>query len=91
MCVTRTRHAGPLDCIAEERVKILLVHEYYQVRGGEDSMFVVERDLLIRGGHEVVCHEVHNDGIGRSLAARVGTTLAASWSPRASYARPRWL
>jgi glycosyltransferase involved in cell wall biosynthesis len=65
-------------------MKILLIHEFYQSHGpsGEDSMFLAERDLLLRGGHEVVCHEVHNDSIGSSVAARVGVAAGTPWSRR---------
>ena len=35
-------------------MKLLLVHNYYQHRGGEDVVFELERDLLRREGHDVV-------------------------------------
>ena len=35
-------------------MKILLAHNSYQQRGGEDATFEKERDLLRRAGHEVV-------------------------------------
>ena len=34
-------------------MKILLVHSYYQQRGGEDAVFRAERDLLIKHGETV--------------------------------------
>jgi len=61
-------------------VKILLVHERYQIPGGEDAMFAAERDLLARAGHEVICHELHHEGIGRSLVNRLSTAASAVWS-----------
>jgi glycosyltransferase involved in cell wall biosynthesis len=61
-------------------VKILLAHEYYQVPGGEDSMFRAERELLRNAGHDVVTYEVHNDDVGDGLRDRVGVALATPWS-----------
>ncbi len=46
-------------------MKILILHEYYQQPGGEDSVFRAERDLLKSHGHDVRCHTVHNDTIGQ--------------------------
>jgi glycosyltransferase involved in cell wall biosynthesis len=43
--------------------KVLLVHNHYQQKGGEDVVFSSERDLLIRSGHEVITYERHNDEI----------------------------
>ena len=52
-------------------MKILLVHNSYQQPGGEDVVFDLERDLLVRGGHEIVTYCRSNkeadelSGIGR--------------------------
>ncbi len=35
-------------------MKILLVHNKYQIPGGEDEVFRRERDLLVSAGHEVI-------------------------------------
>jgi glycosyltransferase involved in cell wall biosynthesis len=43
--------------------KILLVHNHYQQKGGEDVVFSSERDLLIRAGNEVITYERYNDEI----------------------------
>ncbi|MGC4062642.1 MAG: glycosyltransferase [Aquabacterium sp.] len=42
-------------------MRILLVHSYYQLRGGEDAVFEAERDLLMSRGHEVRTYIVHNE------------------------------
>jgi glycosyltransferase involved in cell wall biosynthesis len=47
----------------ERRFRILLVHNAYQQRGGEDAVFASERDLLQRAGHEVACYTRHNDDV----------------------------
>lgn len=52
-------------------MKILLVHNRYQQRGGEDAVFETERALLEAAGIAVETHEVSNDRI-TSLASRIG-------------------
>lgn len=61
-------------------MKVLVAHNAYQQRGGEDAVVQAEIDLLRRGGHEVLEYRRHNDdisGIGRLSLAR--QTL---WSER---------
>jgi len=41
-------------------MKILLVHNYYQQRGGEDVVYEQERKLLESHGHQVVTYERKN-------------------------------
>ncbi len=61
------------------KVRILLVHEYYRQRGGEDSVFEAEARLLRSHRHEVVEYTEDNARIARSplLAARVFWSRAA--------------
>jgi glycosyltransferase involved in cell wall biosynthesis len=42
-------------------MKILLVHNFYQQRGGEDQVFADECELLKSYGHHVVTYTAHND------------------------------
>lgn len=54
-------------------MKILLVHNFYQQAGGEDSVFEAEGQLLEERGHEVLRFTAHNDAIqdmSRLQAAR---------------------
>lgn len=44
-------------------LRVLLVHNHYQQRGGEDQVFESEAALLEQGGHEVLRYELHNDAI----------------------------
>ena len=62
-------------------LKILMVHCYYQQRGGEDESFDAEVDLLRANGHEVVTYARNNDDAGDVGQFR----LAAStiWSKQA--------
>jgi glycosyltransferase involved in cell wall biosynthesis len=49
-------------------MRILLVHNYYQQRGGEDAVFEAEADLLEGRGHQVCRHTFHN----REISAEGG-------------------
>lgn len=54
-------------------MKILLCHNYYQHRGGEDESFDDEVALLQAHGHDVLLYTLHNDDIhdmGRLEVAR---------------------
>src|SRR5678815_4269456 len=44
-------------------MRILLVHNFYQLTGGEDLVVADEARLLASRGHEVVQHSVHNDQV----------------------------
>lgn len=46
-----------------KKQKILIVHNYYQVPGGEDTVVENEKNLLLENGHEVVLYTRHNDEI----------------------------
>jgi glycosyltransferase involved in cell wall biosynthesis len=46
-------------------MKILLCHNYYQHRGGEDESFDDEAALLKAYGHDVLQYTLHNDDIER--------------------------
>lgn len=42
---------------------VLIVHNYYQIPGGEDAVVENEKDLLLHNGHKVVLYKRHNDEI----------------------------
>ena len=46
---------------------VLVVHNHYQQRGGEDSVFETECAMLEAAGHVVIRYEKHNDEIGDQL------------------------
>ena len=43
------------------RPNILMVHNYYQIGGGEHTVFEQEAELLRRHGHPVTAYTRHND------------------------------
>ena len=67
-------------------MRVLLVHNRYQQRGGEDAVFEAERDLLERHGHHVVCVEFDNDEIPErsSPIALARLAIETTWSRRAA-------
>lgn len=59
-------------------MRVLLVHNSYQQRGGEDAVFEAERDLLRDNGCEVVEYRVSNDAVqGMGKLALFANTI---WS-----------
>ena len=54
-----------------EGLRILLVHNYYRIRGGEDSVFENEKKLLLDGGHTVFTYEKHNENAGKGLFGKL--------------------
>jgi glycosyltransferase involved in cell wall biosynthesis len=61
-------------------MRILIVHNAYQHRGGEDSVVDAEIALLKSRGHEVQTYFRDNDDIGRILSASV--VQQTLWSSR---------
>jgi glycosyltransferase involved in cell wall biosynthesis len=45
-------------------MRILMVHNRYQIRGGEDEVCDAEQRLLQANGHQVDLYEEHNDRLG---------------------------
>lgn len=57
-------------------MNILMVHNYYQQRGGEDQVFADEANLLEQYGHQVHRFTLHNDQIETmSRLALMGKTI----------------
>jgi glycosyltransferase involved in cell wall biosynthesis len=62
-------------------MRIVVVHNHYQIRGGEDESYQAEARMLCEAGHEVVRFTEHNDRVEGIGAAR--TALRAVWSREA--------
>jgi len=62
-------------------MKVLLVHNTYQYRGGEDVVFEQEKRLLEGAGHEVLEYQRHNREIkGYSTARRISLLARTVWA-----------
>jgi glycosyltransferase involved in cell wall biosynthesis len=74
---------------------VLLVHNYYgsSAPSGENLAFELERDLLLRGAHEVRTFARHSDELrrpgGRGWVGALRGAAATPWNPRAAAALRR--
>ncbi len=60
-------------------MKILLCHNAYQLKGGEDHVVAAEHQLLLDHGHEVILWTLDNDAIA-SVVGKIKTGLRVSYS-----------
>lgn len=65
-------------------MKVLMVHNHYQTRGGEDESFAAETALLRAHGHTVHTITEHNDRVHELGRAR--TAIRTVWSREANHA-----
>src|SRR5260370_6128527 len=64
-------------------MKILLVHNVYQQRAGEEAVVRAEARLLEANGHAVVRYERNNDELqGRGALSGIGAAVETIWSSR---------
>ena len=59
-------------------MRVLIAHNAYQQRGGEDSVVADEVELLRAGGHEVMQMSAHNDDIAQM--GRLELAAGTLWS-----------
>src|SRR5262245_11355666 len=69
-------------------MKILVCHNYYQQRGGEDQSHEDEAWLLQQHRHEVVRYTLHNDAV--EGMSRLGVAARTLWN-RQTFAEVRKL
>lgn len=63
-----------------EKKKILMVHNFYQIGGGEHTVFQNEIELLRENGHEVVEYTRSNDELKTSKLKLLLMPLTTTWS-----------
>jgi glycosyltransferase involved in cell wall biosynthesis len=61
-------------------MKILMCHNYYQQRGGEDMCFNAEANMLEGHGHQVIRYTIHNDNIEHM--SKLGLAANTFWNPK---------
>lgn len=71
-------------------MKILIAHNRYQQRGGEDSVIDAELNLLKSHGHEVDLYTVSNDDI-KSFSDKLRTGLSVTYSAKSKEAFSAYL
>src|SRR5690606_1003117 len=64
-------------------MRILIAHNAYQHRGGEDMVVEAEAALLREHGHEVAVYSQHNDALKRM--SRAAAAVSAIWSARSAH------
>lgn len=68
---------------SEHKHKILMVHNYYQIPGGEDTVVENEKRLLEEYGHEVVLYTRHNNELkSMSPLQKLCLPFATVFNPR---------
>ena len=72
------------DFLKHQLVKPL-VHNHYRIRGGEDSVFETECDLLRSAGHDVLIWEKHNNDVreDRGPFGKLSLFLGTIWNRNA--------
>jgi glycosyltransferase involved in cell wall biosynthesis len=63
-------------------MKILIAHNAYQHRGGEDVVVDAEISLLRANGHDVVLYQRHNDEL--ESTSRPAAAISAIWARRSA-------
>lgn len=62
-------------------MKVLIVHNAYQQRGGEDAVVVTEARLLAERGHDVVFYRRHNGELQRGgTLAQIAAGIDSIWA-----------
>lgn len=69
----------------EKKQKILLVHNYYKIPGGEDSVVFNEKKLLEEHGHEVILYTRSNSEIDKFGICKKFALLFTSVFNRKTY------
>ena len=66
-----------------KKQKVLIVHNYYQIPGGEDTVVANEKKLLEDHGHEVILYTRHNNELkGMSKLQKLGLPFTTIFNPR---------
>src|SRR6476661_1010481 len=64
--------------IGQNRVRIVVAHNYYKQAGGEDEVFASEVAMLRARGHDVQTFVMHNDDI--ELMGKLSIFRATLWN-----------
>lgn len=68
------------DWITENPAKTLVVHNFYQIGGGEHTVFENECRLLRENGHEVVTYTRSNDELKESVVKKAFLPISTVYS-----------
>lgn len=62
--------------------KILIVHNYYQIPGGEDTVVANEKRMLEDHGHEVILYSRNNSELHQRTAKNLALPITTIFNPR---------
>lgn len=66
-----------------KKQRILMVHNYYQIPGGEDTVVANEKKMLEEHGHAVILYSRHNSEIKQmSMLQKLGLPFTTIFNPR---------
>ena len=68
------------DLVTMDKKKVLMVHNFYQIGGGEHTVFKNEVELLRKNGHEVIEYTRSNNELKTSKLKLVLLPLTTIWS-----------
>lgn len=60
--------------------RVLLIHNFYQIGGGEHTVFENEHNLLLKNGHEVFVYSRDNDELKHSVWKLLCLPFTTTWS-----------
>ena len=60
--------------------KVLMAHNFYQIGGGEHTVFNNEVELLRKNGHEVITYTRDNKEINKSIIKKILLPFTTIWS-----------
>lgn len=66
--------------IALKKERVLLVHNFYQIGGGEHTVFENEKRLLKQNGHDVITYERDNSELNHSIMKKMLLPLSMIFS-----------
>lgn len=65
----------------DKKKKILIVHNYYQIPGGEDVVVSNEKKMLEKHGHRVILYSRHNSEIKKmSVLRKISLAFTTIWN-----------
>lgn len=67
----------------EHKPKILIVHNYYQIPGGEDTVVANEKQMLEEHGHKVILYSRHNSELKQmNMFQKFFLSITTIFNPR---------
>ena len=59
---------------------VLMIHNFYQIGGGEHTVFNNEVELLKKNGHKVITYTRNNNELNNSILKKIFLPFTVLWS-----------